>query len=135
MGISHGAEILSEENELLDNPLPTSSFEVLRRCFVDKTNKDKYESVAGNLVLQEIFGVGFDGHLLAAKKLAREVGSTFLVIDSPGFRSLDGGDVSGETDGLNKMQGFFSSLAPHKVVGSVVSLASSRVALTSDIHS
>ncbi|KAK4370683.1 hypothetical protein RND71_010158 [Anisodus tanguticus] len=66
-----------------DDLVPTSSVEVLKRCFVHKTNKEKYENVAGRVVLREIFGVGFDGHLPAAKKAAEEVGSAFLLLESP----------------------------------------------------
>ncbi|KAL2329207.1 hypothetical protein Fmac_022634 [Flemingia macrophylla] len=63
-------------------PLPTSSFEVIKRCFLDKIGRDVYESVAGNLVLREIFGTSFHGPLLAAKRAAEDVGSSFFVIES-----------------------------------------------------
>ncbi|XP_019155146.1 PREDICTED: uncharacterized protein LOC109152017 [Ipomoea nil] len=66
-----------------ENAVPTSAIEVLKRCFMHKINKEKYENVAGNLVLREIFGVGFDGYFLAAKKAAEDVGSTLLLLDSP----------------------------------------------------
>ena len=137
VGFAHGTEILAEENELddgLENPLPTSSFEVLRRCFLEKVNKENYESVAGNFVLREVFGVSFHGHLLEAKKAAQEVGSSFLVIESPGF-SLGGNDAAGESDLGNKFQGLVSSLVPQKVFGSIATLSSRRLLLTNDIQS
>ncbi|KAM6557373.1 hypothetical protein CsatB_004392 [Cannabis sativa] len=138
VGVSHGAEILAQESELVDqcveNPLPTSSFEVLRRCFVEKVSKEKYEDVAGSLVLREVFGVSFYGHLLAAKKVAREVGSSFLVIESPCL-SLAGNGTPGETDVLNKFQGLVSSLVPQKAFSSVATLSSRRFLLTNDIQS
>lgn len=139
VGLSHGTEILTEEGELADgveNPLPTSSFEVLRRCFMDKVNKEKYENVAGNLVLQEIFGISFFGHLLAAKKAAQEVGSSFLVIESPCLKAFGGDDdTSGDGDVVNKFQGLVSNLVPQKVLGSAVTLSSRRLLLTNDIQS
>ncbi|KAF3431284.1 hypothetical protein FNV43_RR26014 [Rhamnella rubrinervis] len=130
--------ILSEESDLgngVDNLLPTSSFEVLKRCFVDKINKEEYENVAGNLVLLEIFGVSFHGHFLATKKAAKEVGSSFLVIESPCLNS-PGGDnnTSGDGDAVSKFQGFVSSLVPQRV--DLVALSSSRrFFLTNDIQS
>ncbi|PON37016.1 Transmembrane protein [Parasponia andersonii] len=137
VGLSHGAEILAEECELddvIEHPLPTSSFEVLRRCFLDKVGKEKYEDVAGNLVLREVFGVSFYGHLLAAKKAAQEVGSSFLVIESPCL-SLRGDDTASESDVVNKFQGLVSSLAPQKFFGPVATLGSRRFLLTNDIQS
>ena len=64
-------------------PVPTYSIKVLKQCFVHKTNKEKYENVAGSLVLREIFGVGFHGHFLAAKNVADEIGSSFMFLESP----------------------------------------------------
>ncbi|XP_051143731.1 uncharacterized protein LOC127260097 [Andrographis paniculata] len=63
--------------------VPTSVFEVLKRCFVHKISRERYENAAGSLVLKEIFGVSFNGHFVAAKKAAEEVGSSFLMIESP----------------------------------------------------
>ncbi|XP_057782141.1 uncharacterized protein LOC131000313 [Salvia miltiorrhiza] len=82
-----------------DDTVPTSVFEVLMNCFMHKTNKDKYEDVAGSLVLREIFGVSFNGHLVAAKKAAEEVGSSFLMLESPFVKCNLGGDVEGESGG------------------------------------
>ncbi|KAJ4723249.1 Transmembrane protein [Melia azedarach] len=131
------SEIQCEESELgenVDDPVPTSSFGVLKRCFIDKINKEKYENVAGNFVLKEIFGISFHGHLLAAKRAAKEVGSSFLVLESCLVRNPVADDPSGEVDAVNKVQGLVSSLIPQKV-GSTVSSSSRRVCLTSDVES
>ncbi|KAK6787911.1 hypothetical protein RDI58_016436 [Solanum bulbocastanum] len=77
-----------------EESLPTSSIEVLKRCFVHKTSKEKYENVAGRVVLREIFGVGFDGHFPAAKKAAEEVGSAFLLLESPFVKCSLSGEYS-----------------------------------------
>ncbi|VFQ72432.1 unnamed protein product [Cuscuta campestris] len=82
------------ENVCEENSVPTSAMEVLRRCFMHKINKEKYESMAGNLVLSEIFGVGFDGYVLAAKRAAEDVGSALLLLDSPFVKSTDNAECS-----------------------------------------
>ncbi|GMH18246.1 hypothetical protein Nepgr_020087 [Nepenthes gracilis] len=68
--------------------VPTSASRVMIKCFMDKVNKDKYEDIAGNLILKEIFGVGFYGHVLFAKRAAEEVGSSFFVLESPSLKSV-----------------------------------------------
>ncbi|CAB4269972.1 unnamed protein product [Prunus armeniaca] len=123
VGLSTVTEIQSEETVLrdgFDNSVPTSSFKVLKRCFLEKVNKEKYEDIAGNLVLQEIFGVGFHGHFLVAKKVAQEVGSSFLVLELPFVKCSGGENASGEHEAVSKFQGLASSLVPQKV-GSVAS--------------
>ncbi|KAG5395763.1 hypothetical protein IGI04_017577 [Brassica rapa subsp. trilocularis] len=76
-----------EEIVLVDGStgsIPTSVFKVLTRCVLDESlTKAKYQRIAGNLVMEEIFGTGFNKHLLAVEKVAGEVGSTFVVLDSP----------------------------------------------------
>ncbi|KAL4314721.1 hypothetical protein HN51_068968 [Arachis hypogaea] len=72
-----------EEAVSVNTPLPTSSFGVIKRCFVDRIDQESYENLAGSFVLREIFGTGFHGHVLAAKLAAEEVGSSFFVISSP----------------------------------------------------
>lgn len=136
VGNSPLTEIQSEETESIDgvfDSVPTSSFGVLKRCFVDKINKEKYENVAGNLVLREIFGIGFNGHFLAAKRAAEEVGSSFLVIESPFVTCSSGDNPSEECDIGYKFQGLLSSLVPQKV-GSVALLSSKRFCLTNDFQ-
>ncbi|KAJ0089964.1 hypothetical protein Patl1_14702 [Pistacia atlantica] len=54
-----------------DNSVPTSLSGVIERGFVDRI---AYENVAGNLILREIFGIGFNGLFLAAKRAAKEIG-------------------------------------------------------------
>lgn len=115
------------------NPVPTSYLEVLKRCFIDKVNKEMYENIAGDLVLQEIFGIGFHGHFLSAKRAADEYGSTFLVLESPFVKFSGGDNTSGELDSGNMFQGLVSSLAPQKA-GSVALLASERFCLTNEVQ-
>lgn len=130
------SETLSEEIALEDGvgaPLPTSSFGVVKRCFIDKIGKENYESVAGKFVLRKIFGTGFRGHLVAAKKAAEEVGSSFVVLESPlGKCSL--GSPSGEVDAANHFQSFVSSLVPQKGA-SLAPLTSKRFSLSNDVRS
>ncbi|CAK8576926.1 unnamed protein product [Lathyrus sativus] len=107
------------EDEEFHVPVPTSSFGVVKRCFVDKIGRDKYESVAGDFVLREIFGTGFDGHLLAAKKAARDVGSDFIVVQSPLGNSCwsnnnDSNNNSGGVDGGNRFMSIVNSLVPQQ---------------------
>lgn len=127
------------ENDI-DVSIPTSSFQVLKRCFVHKINKHKYENVAGGLVLREIFGIGFHGHLLAAKRVAQEIGSSFLLIESPFMNdvsSVEDDNPTGEADSVNKFQALAlqpSGLVP-KQVGSMIPSTSRRLCITNDLHS
>lgn len=102
IGLSDSGDFEEEES------VPTSSIEVLKRCFVHKTNKEKYENVAGRVVLREIFGVGFDGHLPAAKKAAEEIGSAFLLLESPFVKYSTSSECSDVGDeGFNNNFGVF----------------------------
>lgn len=100
--------------------VPTSSLEVLRSCFLRKINKEKYENAAGNFVLKEIFGVGFNGHLKAAKKAAGEVGASFLLLESPFVKCAGVGESSAKEEEIgNKLHtlGFQpGSLTPNRAV-------------------
>ncbi|XWS55439.1 hypothetical protein CRYUN_Cryun09bG0000500 [Craigia yunnanensis] len=133
--IGHAAltDIQSEDN-LVDNTVPTSSFGVLKRCFVDKINKDQYENVAGRLVLREIFGVSFHGHFMAAMKAAREVGSAFMVLESPFTNNFLAYDPSMEAKAGSKIQGLVSSLVPQKCTSVLVS-SFKRFSITNDVQS
>ncbi|XP_012486275.1 uncharacterized protein LOC105799991 [Gossypium raimondii] len=135
IGYSALSDIQSEDT-LVDSTVPTSSFEVLRRCFVDKINKDQFDNVAGKLVLREIFGVGFHGHILAAKRAAREIGSAFMVLDSPlrdNFLAYDN-DYSKEVEAGSKIQGLVSRLVPQK--GTLVPVPKfMRFCITNDVQS
>ncbi|KAH7510742.1 hypothetical protein FEM48_ZijujUnG0054500 [Ziziphus jujuba var. spinosa] len=128
----------TEDRELgdgVDSLLPTSSFEVLRRCFLDKVSKENYENVASNLVLREIFGTSFHGNFLAAKKAALEVGSSFLEIESKCLNSsIADNSTSEDLDAVSKYQGLVSSLVPQKV-GIPVSSSSMRLFSTNNIQS
>ncbi|XP_012474016.1 uncharacterized protein LOC105790800 [Gossypium raimondii] len=125
---------IQSEDSLVVNTVPTSSFEVLKRCFVDKINKDQYDNVAGNLVLREIFGVGFHGHFLAAKRAAREVGSDFVVLESPFPNSFLEYDPSKEVEAGSKIQGPVNSLVPQKGTSAPVS-SFTRSCIINDVQS
>ncbi|XP_006652447.1 uncharacterized protein LOC102710115 [Oryza brachyantha] len=77
--------------------VPASPFQVIKRCVTEKRSKDQYVKAAACQVLQEIFGVGFYGHLLAAKRAAEEAGSCFLLLESPYERSCNGGASGSQT--------------------------------------
>lgn len=127
---------IHEINKEINDTVPTSSFEVLRRCFVHKINKERYENMAGSLVLKEIFGVGFYGHFLTAKRVAEEVGSSFLLLESPILKHCEDGNSSGEDELGNKFQALAfrpSSLVSQKV-GSIIPSSSRRFGLTNDLH-
>ncbi|KAI3407474.1 uncharacterized protein J3R85_020955 [Psidium guajava] len=118
----------------VDCAVPTSALGVLRRCFVDKLNKEKYENAAGGLVLREIFGIGFHGHFFAAKKAAHEVGSSFVILGSP-FVNCSSGDTSPrEADCGQNVQGLVSSLVPQRM-GSAVYSSLRRFCLNDDVQS
>ncbi|KAL6970783.1 hypothetical protein U1Q18_030471 [Sarracenia purpurea var. burkii] len=139
--VGHGAvdEIQSKEVEYrndTDVPVPTSSLEVLKRCFVQKINREKYENVAGSLVLKEIFGISLYGHFLAAKRVAEEVGSSFLLLESPFVKCGGGNDTMGEAESGNRFEALAlqpSSLVPQKV-GSVFSSRSRIFCHKNDLH-
>ncbi|KAJ7957387.1 Transmembrane protein [Quillaja saponaria] len=137
VGLCPAAEIQSEESELddsVDIPVPTSSLGVIKRCFFDKISREKYESLAGNFVLREIFGISFHGHFLAAKRVADEVGSSFLVLESP-LGKCSGDRASGEVEAAgNKFHGPVNSLVPQKA-GSLASLNPNRFFLSNDVQS
>ncbi|XP_075100607.1 uncharacterized protein LOC142161653 [Nicotiana tabacum] len=127
-----------EEEE--EDSVPTSSVEVLKRCFVHKINKEKYENVAGRVVLREIFGVGFDGHLSAAKKAAEEVGSSFLLLESPFVKCSTSNECSSVGDeGYENRFGVFGLEAGNSLVplrtGLLVSANSRAFCVTSDVQS
>lgn len=129
-------EVEPEEHGLtdgVDDLVPTSVFAVLKRCFMDKVNKEKYENAAGNFVLQKIFGVSFHGHFFSAKKAAEEVGSSFLMLESPFVKYSSEKALSSESNGGNNFHGLASSLSPQKV-GSVA-LSSSKKFFLTDVQS
>lgn len=113
-------------------PLPTSSFGVIKRCFIDKIGKENYENAAGNFVLREIFGTTFHGHLLAARRAAEEVGSKFLVLESP-LGNCSWGSPSGEVDVGNHFQGYVSSLVSQKG-SSMAPMTLKRFCLSNDVR-
>ncbi|CAN4099098.1 unnamed protein product [Withania somnifera] len=128
-----------EEEE--EEEVPTSSIEVLKRCFVHKISKEKYENVAGLVCLREIFGVGFDGHLVAAKKAAEEVGSALLLLESPFVKCSTSSERSGKGDdeGFENRFGFFGLEAGNSLVplraGVMMSANSRGFRVTNDVQS
>ncbi|KAL8124992.1 uncharacterized protein LOC141719439 [Apium graveolens] len=124
----------------VSDSLPTSSFEVLKRCFLHKINREKYESMAGGLVLKEIFGVGWNKHFVTAKRVAEEVGSEFMLLESPIVKCNDSGNLSGEAEveieSGNRFQGLTfkpTNLVSQKV-GSFSMSSVRRFSLTNDIQ-
>ncbi|KAJ6839670.1 uncharacterized protein M6B38_315385 [Iris pallida] len=106
------ADIQAEEKIWKDDQassVPTSYLGVLKRCLIEKVNKEQYNKVAGCQVLNEIFGIGFYGHFLAAKKAAEEVDSPFLLLESP-YVSACSVDPQGETRADEQSSG--SNLQP-----------------------
>lgn len=122
------------------NTVPTSSFGVLQKCFTDKLNKDLYEKIASCQIVQEIFGIGFYGHFLAAKKAAEEVSSVFLLLESPydtrstgasGSSSTTEDELLGQNPGLHLQASY---LVPGGAV-SVVNPNIQRLRLTDALQS
>ncbi|ESW03554.1 hypothetical protein PHAVU_011G023500 [Phaseolus vulgaris] len=136
-GVSPSYQLQAEEFSL---PLPTSSFGVIKRCFLDKISRDMYENVAGNFVLREIFGTSFHGPLLAAKKASEDVGSSFLVIESPSCwgssKSSDNSDndsnSGGGVDRGSHFRSFVNSLVPQQHAASWAPLK--RFSLDKDLR-
>lgn len=123
----------AEENDLSDEekeiPIPTSSFGVLKRCFISKIRRQQYENIAGGQVLRDIFGIGFYGHFLSAKGAAKEVSSTFLCLESPFVTTC--ADSSEEADVENSVAARArllqpSNLLPGKVTPAISSLSVRR---------
>jgi hypothetical protein len=82
-------------------PVPASPLQVIKRCVTEKRSKDQYVKAAACLVLREIFGVGFYGHLLAAKRAAEETESCFLLLESPYERNCGGDGLSRRSIGTD----------------------------------
>ncbi|XP_010942364.2 uncharacterized protein [Elaeis guineensis] len=95
-------EKYSKNNQL--NNVPTSAFEVLKRCLIEKISSKQYENFAGLQILQVIFGVGLYGHLLAAKRAAEEIDSHFLLLESP-YENKCIATASGNVESGNQSSG------------------------------
>ncbi|QCD88826.1 uncharacterized protein LOC114170683 [Vigna unguiculata] len=143
-GVSPFYQLQSEESSV---PLPTSSFGVIKRCFLDKIDRDMYENVAGNFVLREIFGTSFHGPLLAAKRASEDVGSSFLVIESPSCwgnsnsnsnnrdnNSDNDSNSGGGVDRGSNFRGFVNSLVPQKHAASWAPSALKRFSLDEELR-
>ncbi|RVW12488.1 hypothetical protein CK203_093475 [Vitis vinifera] len=84
---------------------------------------------------ERFLGLVFNGHFLAAKRAAEEVGSSFLLVESPIVGSLSNDSASPELG--NKFQGLAlgqSSLVSQKV-GNVASVGSKRFCVTDEAGS
>lgn len=113
-------EKCSSENQV--NHIPTSSFGVLSKCLFEKIKKEQYDSFAGCQVLQAIFGIGFYGHFLSAKRAAETVDSHFILLESPYENSSS--DTSTCSDSVNESSRLHlqtNSLLPGKVTPSMSS--------------
>ncbi|KAH6814790.1 transmembrane protein [Perilla frutescens var. frutescens] len=144
-GLREGRSGLVGVNGGCDDTVPTSVFEVLMNCFMHKINKEKYEDVAGSLVLREIFGVSFNGHLISAKKTAEEVGSSFLMLESPFVKCNVADDVECDSEAESKggdsgtgLHNAFSlqlsSLVPTRIGSSIESLTSRAFRVTDEVQ-
>ncbi|KAI3823136.1 hypothetical protein L1987_04567 [Smallanthus sonchifolius] len=135
--VAQGKEVEFNDVQLVGDgeySIPTSSLEVLKRCFLHKIGKDKYENVAGSVVLKGIFGVGFNGHFSAAKRTAEEVGSSFLLLESPFVNIGRDHNPSSEVESGNISHAFglqANNLMPQKV-SSIVPSGSSRYFISDD---
>ncbi|KAL3850223.1 hypothetical protein ACJIZ3_012105 [Penstemon smallii] len=136
--ISNGKSKTSDSDVTINEyTVPTSSFEVLKKCFMHKINWEKYEDVAGSLVLRQIFGVSFNEHLVSAKKAADEVGSSFLMIESPFVKCSTSGDSECDLDTESSQSAFslqLSNFAPGKMGSSMVSPHTRPFCVTDDIQ-
>ncbi|KAL8528999.1 hypothetical protein ACS0TY_006461 [Phlomoides rotata] len=136
---------MSELKEAGEETVPTSVLGVLKNCFMHKIGRERYENAAGGLVLREIFGVSFNGHLIAAKKAAEEVGSSFLMLESPFVKcNMNCNDECNlDTKGVvNSGTGFRSAfslqlnnLVPRKIGSSIVSMNSRAFHVTDEVQS
>ncbi|XP_020584651.1 uncharacterized protein LOC110027522 [Phalaenopsis equestris] len=113
----------SSENQI--NHIPTSSIGVLKRCLFEKIKKEQYDSFAACQVLQAIFGIGFYGHFLSAKRAADAVDSHFLLLESPYENA--GSESVNESSALHPQT---NSLLPGKVTPLMSS--SSKMLFVSD---
>ncbi|TKY67811.1 hypothetical protein E2542_SST10707 [Spatholobus suberectus] len=138
-GVSPFSQLQSEEDSV---PLPTSSFGVIKRCFLDKIGRDMYENVAGNFVLRVIFGTSFHGPLLAAKRAAEDVGSSFLVIESPSCwggnnnnnNNSDDSNSGGVVDRGSHFRSLVNSLVPQQHAASWAPSALKRFSLDKELR-
>lgn len=136
--VTHTAldDVRIEETCLADGGaggVPASPFQVIKGCVTEKKSKDEYVKSAACQVLQEIFGVGFHGHLLAAKRAAEETGSCFLLLGSPYERNCNAGGSSDQngTDGSSAQQLQSSCLLPRSAT-SIVSSHDRKICLADD---
>ncbi|KAL6127942.1 hypothetical protein ACLB2K_071303 [Fragaria x ananassa] len=89
--VSYLKELKLQERMLshlsIENPVPVSSFEVVKRCFKEELRVERYNKLAQKCVLREILGVDCGGHWFAANRAAQDVGLSRLLLGAPLFLS------------------------------------------------
>ncbi|KAK9690932.1 hypothetical protein RND81_09G164200 [Saponaria officinalis] len=108
---SWGYNINHDFGDSQNEPIPTSVFKVVKQCFLYRTNKDRYQNVARNCLLQEIFGVGYERHHIVAMKTAEEIGSSFLM-GSPRYFKVKPVEVEKRVDLKYEVPSFAENLSP-----------------------
>ncbi|PKU79123.1 hypothetical protein MA16_Dca000467 [Dendrobium catenatum] len=111
------------EKKLFDesqvNQIPTSYLGVLKRCVLDKVKKEDFDVFAGFQVVQAIFGIGFYGHFLAARRAAEKFDSHFILLESPFESSLSMNTSTHSEDSGIPLRA--NNLLPGKVISSMYS--------------
>lgn len=105
-------EKLSNKSQV--NHIPTSYFGVLKKCLLDKVKKEQFDGFAGFQVMQAIFGIGFYGHFLAARRATEKIDSNFIFIESP-FETMSSSVHSQPGNENSVMPLHSNSLIPGKV--------------------
>ncbi|KAM5556967.1 hypothetical protein ABKV19_024379 [Rosa sericea] len=117
--VSNLKDLQVQERRLsVENPVPVSSFEVIKRCFKEELRAETYKRLAQTSVLHEIFGVGSSGQWSVAKRAAQHVGSSLMLLGTPlilSHWSATSGDSDGKRNGMSRFQDLASSLVPQKV--------------------
>lgn len=118
--VSYLEELKLQERMLshlcVENPVPVSSFEVVKRCFKEELRVERYNELAQKCVLREILGVDSGGHWFAANRAAQDVGSSRLLLGAPLFLShLSATSGDSDSDSKSKFKDLVSSLAVQKV--------------------
>lgn len=127
-------EKCSSENQV--NQIPTSSFGVLSKCLFEKIKREQYDTFAGCQVLQAIFGIGFYGHFLSAKRAAETVESHFLLLESPYENSSSDASTCSDSgnESSSRLHLQMNTLLPGKVAPSMSS-SSKRLFVSDAVQS
>uniref|UniRef100_A0A453CAF8 Uncharacterized protein n=1 Tax=Aegilops tauschii subsp. strangulata TaxID=200361 RepID=A0A453CAF8_AEGTS len=129
-------DVLIEEQCLAEGGaggVPASPLQVIKGCITEKKSKDHYVKSAACQVLREIFGVGFYGHLLAAKRAAEETESHFLLLGSPYEKNCNAsGSSNGNSTDDNSAQQLQSNCLLPKSATSAASSHVRKICLVDD---